>query len=94
MFPPPILSHPSTKGSVGLHQRRSPLFLGGDRGSMRHDLMTSKHWRKRAEKIRAIATTTPDQITLLLIDLAEEYEKRAGKLSQKAAPESKNRRNN
>jgi hypothetical protein len=46
--------------------------------SMRRALMTRKDWWKWAKQIRAIAAATPDQITILLIDLAEEYEKRAG----------------
>ena len=48
-------------------------------------LEDEKHWRNRAEQMRALAAAMPDQQTVILMtDLAQEYDKLAEKAALRA----------
>jgi hypothetical protein len=48
-------------------------------------LEDEKHWRKRAEQMRSLAAAMPDQQqSVLMTDLAEEYDRLADKAALRA----------
>jgi hypothetical protein len=52
---------------------------------MRSRFEDEKHWRKRAERIRALAGAMPaPQQSILMTDLAEEYERLAAEAALRA----------